>query len=133
MTDSVDSLLPYPSKAQLREAFVGKKLQDVATPAAIVDQAVVRRNCDQMLMAVEALQVDFRPHVKTHKVTDYLSNPISLSSCIIVYQLCSWCNGSSASRYLRHSIEHLDCPRSAFESVGPIWFKFSFTVVQGLP
>lgn len=62
------ALLPLPQHAALREAFIGKNLQDVLTPAAVLDKAVVQRNCLQMLEACEALQVGFRPHVKTHKV-----------------------------------------------------------------
>lgn len=62
------TLLPLPPHAALHEAFVGKNLKDVPTPAAVLDKAVVQRNCLQMLKACQALQVGFRPHVKTHKV-----------------------------------------------------------------
>ncbi len=62
------NLLPLPSQANLRQAFVGRNLQDVPTPAAVVDIAVVERNCNQLLKACEALHLEFRPHVKTHKV-----------------------------------------------------------------
>lgn len=69
MADSLhDLLLPRPSKSRLEEAFVGKTLMEVPMPAAVVDRSVVRTNCEQMLKACEALQLDFRPHVKTHKV-----------------------------------------------------------------
>ena len=71
MSGSFNHLLIRPSKSRLEEAFVGKNLREVPTPAAVVDRTVVRRNCDQMLKACEALQVDFRPHVKTHKVHFY--------------------------------------------------------------
>jgi len=67
------NLLPLPSQANLREAFVGRNLKDVPAPAAVVDIAVVERNCNQMLKACEALQLDFRPHVKTHKVNHHRS------------------------------------------------------------
>ncbi|CAL8578854.1 hypothetical protein XPA_004625 [Xanthoria parietina] len=55
---------------ELHEAFVGKNLHDISVPAAVVDRAVVRRNCLQMLQACDALDVDFRPHVKTHKTIE---------------------------------------------------------------
>ncbi|KAL8751845.1 MAG: hypothetical protein Q9199_006146 [Rusavskia elegans] len=55
---------------ELHEAFVGKKLHDISVPAAVVDRAIVRRNCLQMLQACDALDVDFRPHVKTHKTIE---------------------------------------------------------------
>ena len=62
------TLLPLPTHAALREAFIGKNLKDVPTPAAVLDKAVVQRNCLQMLRACEILELGFRPHVKTHKV-----------------------------------------------------------------
>lgn len=61
-------LFPCPPKQLLVETFVGKKLNDVPTPAAVLDRAVMGRNCEQMLKACKALKVGFRPHVKTHKV-----------------------------------------------------------------
>ena len=62
------TLLPLPTHAELHEAFIGKNLKDVPTPAAVLDKAVVQRNCLQMLRACEILELGFRPHVKTHKV-----------------------------------------------------------------
>lgn len=70
MAFNAKALLPLPSHAALREAFVSKNLKDVPTPAAVLDKAVVQRNCLQMLKACEALQVEFRPHVKTHKTVE---------------------------------------------------------------
>ena len=68
MAFDAKTLLPLPPRAALHEALVGKNLKDVPTPAAVLDKVVVQRNCLQMLKACEALQVGFRPHVKTHKV-----------------------------------------------------------------
>lgn len=42
-------------------------LRDVATPAFLVDQTIVQRNCDAMREKAHASGVAFRPHVKTHK------------------------------------------------------------------
>lgn len=60
------------TKEQLRSEFVGKSLSDpsypIASPAAILDLAVLETNCTRMLEAVEALELEWRPHVKTHKV-----------------------------------------------------------------
>lgn len=61
-------LYPSPSEAALKSHYVGKQVKDVQAPAAIIDRAVVRRNCKLMLEAAEKLGVDFRAHVKTHKV-----------------------------------------------------------------
>ena len=51
------------------ETFRGKTLHDAHAPAIIVDKAVVERNCQRMLDACRTLDVEFRPHTKTHKVT----------------------------------------------------------------
>ena len=68
MAFDTKALFPLPSYKALCEAFIGKDLKDVPNPAAVLDLAVVKRNCLQMLKACETLQVAFRPHVKTHKV-----------------------------------------------------------------
>lgn len=44
-------------------------LNEVTTPAFLVDRAVLTRNCERMLNKARASGVAFRPHVKTHKVT----------------------------------------------------------------
>lgn len=61
-------LYPSPPEAALKLQYVGKHIADVQAPAAILDLAVVRRNCRLMLEASEKLGVGFRAHVKTHKV-----------------------------------------------------------------
>ncbi len=68
MAFNMNDFFPCPSKALLRGAFVGKHLRDVPAPAAILDRAIVKDNCDRMLKACQSLGVAFRPHVKTHKV-----------------------------------------------------------------
>ncbi|CAD6589274.1 MAG: hypothetical protein ASARMPREDX12_003710 [Alectoria sarmentosa] len=62
-------LYPSPSDAALKLAFVGKDVNSVQAPAAIVDSAVVKRNCRLMLEAAHELGIDFRAHVKAHKTT----------------------------------------------------------------
>lgn len=62
------SLYPSVSATSLRQHFVGKQISEVQAPAAIIDAAVVRRNCKLMLETAEKLGVGFRAHVKTHKV-----------------------------------------------------------------
>lgn len=61
---------PLPNKEQLTSALVGKSLQDVPLPSAVLDIAKLRRSCALMLEAVRELQVDFRAHVKTHKTSE---------------------------------------------------------------
>ncbi len=43
-------------------------LAELPTPAAVVDAAVLRRNCERMGERVAAQGLALRPHVKTHKV-----------------------------------------------------------------
>ncbi|KAI9684042.1 MAG: hypothetical protein M1822_005869 [Bathelium mastoideum] len=57
------------SDAALKRHFRGRHLRDINPPAAIIDAAVVRRNCASMLQTVKHLGVGFRAHVKTHKTT----------------------------------------------------------------
>ncbi|KLJ11005.1 hypothetical protein EMPG_13709 [Blastomyces silverae] len=61
---------PNASRDALKAQFVGRMLRDVDGPAAIIDVAVARRNCQLMLDAADALGVLFRAHVKTHKTTE---------------------------------------------------------------
>ena len=47
--------------------MIGLRLQDLPTPAAIVDLDRVEANCAWMSARAQALGVRLRPHVKTHK------------------------------------------------------------------
>lgn len=62
-------IYPTASDSHLRDHFLGKRIEDLPTPAAILDEGVLRRNCERMLQATKTLGVGFRPHVKTHKVS----------------------------------------------------------------
>ncbi|KAF2122124.1 putative serine dehydratase domain-containing protein [Lophiotrema nucula] len=61
---------PLPSQASLQLQYVGKDLRDCLTPAAVIDRAIVKRNCNAMLDACKALAVSFRAHVKSHKTLE---------------------------------------------------------------
>ena len=61
-------LYPMPSPAALQAEFAGKKIEELNGPAAIVDVAIARRNCNAMLKTVDKLKCRLRAHVKTHKV-----------------------------------------------------------------
>ena len=101
MVFDAQALLPLPPHAALHEAFIGKNLRDVPTPAAVLDKAVVQRNCLQMLKACEALQCGFRPHVKTHKVyfrTFLAVHSVSIFEGLDILDPCTLsCNISPAS------------------------------------
>ncbi|KAF2263551.1 hypothetical protein CC78DRAFT_273266 [Lojkania enalia] len=61
---------PLPTKSSLQWQYVGKNLNDVFTPAVVIDRSVVKRNCDAMLEVSKALGVGFRAHVKSHKTLE---------------------------------------------------------------
>ena len=60
-------LYPTPSETALKLHYVGTPLADLQPPAAILDRAVLRRNCRRMLDTATHLGLGFRAHVKTHK------------------------------------------------------------------
>jgi hypothetical protein len=62
------SQYPLSSESDLKALYVGKHLEDVPCPAAVIDLAIAKRNCNLMLEAAEKLGVGWRAHVKTHKV-----------------------------------------------------------------
>lgn len=45
-------------------------LEDLPTPALLVDDDTVRRNCEKMLSKAAAAGVNIRPHMKTHKTIE---------------------------------------------------------------
>lgn len=59
-----------PKKKQdvLRAMFVGKQLSEVPTPSVVLDLKQVTVNCERMLEAAENLGLQWRAHIKTHKV-----------------------------------------------------------------
>ncbi len=63
----------------LRRSYVGKYITDLPKPALIIDRSKMRQHCQSLLDAVDFLGVDFRAHVKTHKVMrDSSQIPVSL-------------------------------------------------------
>ena len=48
-------------------AEVGQRLEDIETPALLVDLDAYERNLDRMAAALEGSAVRLRPHAKTHK------------------------------------------------------------------
>ena len=71
---------PLPDIQLLKDFYVGKHVRDVPKPAAILDAAKIRRHCSSMLDTVQALKVEFRPHVKTHKVRDAFFASVTVRS-----------------------------------------------------
>ncbi|CAF3576074.1 unnamed protein product [Fusarium graminearum] len=59
-----------PPIEELRQFYVGKNIHHVPKPAVILDKARIARHCQSMLDSVDALGLDFRAHVKTHKTIE---------------------------------------------------------------
>lgn len=53
---------------ELRSSYIGKHITGLPKPAVILDRCKMRRHCQSLHDAVDFLGVDFRAHVKTHKV-----------------------------------------------------------------
>ncbi|KAG6037830.1 hypothetical protein E4U41_004699 [Claviceps citrina] len=63
-------LHPSSPRQMLAELYLGKSLHDVPTPAAVINIAAVRRNCERMLQTCDRLGLGWRAHVKTHKTVE---------------------------------------------------------------
>ncbi|WVO15217.1 hypothetical protein L204_102866 [Cryptococcus depauperatus] len=63
-------LYPLPSKAALVDAFVGKPIASLRTPALIVDRKKFKDNCERMAGTVRERGLLFRAHVKSHKTAE---------------------------------------------------------------
>ncbi|WVQ79632.1 hypothetical protein IAT38_001732 [Cryptococcus sp. DSM 104549] len=64
------SLYSLPSKADLVDAFVGKPLSSLRTPALIVDRTRFKKNSEVVARKAEERGMKFRAHVKTHKTAE---------------------------------------------------------------
>lgn len=59
------SLLSLPDKSALVDAFVGKDISALRTPALIVDRTRFRQNCERVTSQAEKRGMRFRAHVKS--------------------------------------------------------------------
>lgn len=66
----MSSLYPIPSKTALKQHFQGKNIANIDSPVAILDIAVIKKNCSTMLQTAQDLSLSFRAHVKTHKTVE---------------------------------------------------------------
>lgn len=57
-----------PDKQTLVNAYVGKSLPELRTPAMIIDRKLFAHNCSSMHRKAREWGASFRAHVKTHKV-----------------------------------------------------------------
>ncbi|TPX61418.1 alanine racemase [Spizellomyces sp. 'palustris'] len=73
------------SKDELRAAYVGRSIEELRTPAFLVDRTKVEQNAKELIDAAKQAGVDVRVHVKTHKTIEgaLLQLGDSLSSIIV--------------------------------------------------
>lgn len=70
-----------PTQADLLQRWGGKDIVDLPKPAAVIDRAIVRRHCERMNNTIRTLGVEFRAHVKTHKVGVLYPDKAALYQC----------------------------------------------------
>jgi D-serine ammonia-lyase len=58
-----------PDKQTLVGSFAGKTLDDLRTPAFVIDRNVFAKNCAKMHEKAISWGAGFRAHLKTHKVS----------------------------------------------------------------
>ncbi|KAI0032750.1 putative serine dehydratase domain-containing protein [Vararia minispora EC-137] len=63
-------LLSLPQKDVLVKEFVGKSLNELRTPAFVLDRAIFASNCARMHAKARQWGASFRAHLKTHKTAE---------------------------------------------------------------
>ncbi|OAK99794.1 hypothetical protein IQ06DRAFT_222350 [Phaeosphaeriaceae sp. SRC1lsM3a] len=61
---------PLSHKKSLTAQYVGQRLQDLPTPALVLDRSKLKKNTAAMLQVCQKLDVGFRAHVKSHKTLE---------------------------------------------------------------
>ncbi|KAF9535443.1 putative serine dehydratase domain-containing protein [Crepidotus variabilis] len=69
-TETPLNLFGRPDKAALCDAFVGRPLDGLRTPAIIVDRKLFAENCANMHKKARDWGASFRAHLKTHKTAE---------------------------------------------------------------
>ncbi|KAF9270101.1 hypothetical protein L218DRAFT_1071590 [Marasmius fiardii PR-910] len=80
-----------PDKDKLVEQFVGKNLNELRTPAMIIDRGVFASNCEKMHEKALSWGTGFRAHLKTHKTAEgtrlQLSSKAGTTKAVVVSTL----------------------------------------------
>jgi hypothetical protein len=92
---------PLSSQESLASQYVGQRLEDLPTPAIVLDRSKIKKNCAAMLQVCQKLNVGFRAHVKSHKTLELSklqvgeTGPASfiVSTVMEAEQLCSFVAG----------------------------------------
>jgi hypothetical protein len=75
-------LTSRPQKSALIAEFAGKHLQELRTPALVIDRHVFLKNCAKMHANAAGYGAAFRAHLKTHKVTTVPIKVIRDNHCV---------------------------------------------------
>ncbi|EIW70581.1 hypothetical protein TREMEDRAFT_68121 [Tremella mesenterica DSM 1558] len=59
-----------PDKRPLVKEFVGLNLDQLRTPALVIDQSIFQENCERLTREAKSRGMRFRAHVKTHKTIE---------------------------------------------------------------
>lgn len=68
LTPYENEILREMDETKLRISLIGRKLSEVPTPSVVLDLNQVTVNCVRMLEAAKNLSLQWRAHIKTHKV-----------------------------------------------------------------
>ncbi|PPQ80822.1 hypothetical protein CVT25_001947 [Psilocybe cyanescens] len=63
-------LLNGPNKQDLLDAYIGKPMESIRTPAIVIDRKLFAQNCANMHNKAREWGATFRAHLKTHKTTE---------------------------------------------------------------
>lgn len=63
-----------------KESLIGRDIQDIDTPALLLDIDALERNLKTMAMFMERCECVLRPHVKTHKCAEIARRQIALGA-----------------------------------------------------
>ncbi|KAI0275097.1 hypothetical protein BC834DRAFT_851006 [Gloeopeniophorella convolvens] len=63
-------LASLPQKSALVAEFTGKSLDELRTPAFVIDRAIFAKNCARMHANAAGYGAEFRAHLKTHKTAE---------------------------------------------------------------
>jgi D-serine deaminase-like pyridoxal phosphate-dependent protein len=74
------SCVPLPNADRVKQLFVGKSIDALPTPAALVDLGKMKANITRMQKVVSDWQCLFRAHIKTHKTRQGTALQLSQSS-----------------------------------------------------
>jgi hypothetical protein len=76
---SSQATYPLPSASSLTSQFLDRRVQDLPTPAVVLDRSKLQRHCSAMLSVCATLSLQFRAHVKSHKTLQLAAMQVGAS------------------------------------------------------